>query len=179
MAITASKVVAGMTILASHINKLIDDILSHTHVSGEGGTVPHNVLSDGVITGTYLNHVDISKHVQGSGTTEHGSDSPGGSQGVHGLNTSAYVAGAFGGQFYVQKGTCIPSTYLDAPYIKYVTVTFSPAFASPPIIAVTPTERPMSEPFYYLQDVVSGSFKLCSSGPYHDHVFHWIAIGTM
>jgi hypothetical protein len=176
MALTASKVVAGMAILASHINKIIDDILSHTHASGEGGTVAHSSLSDGSITSTYLNHVDLNKHVQGTGTTEHGADSPGGSQGVHGHNASTYMMGSLGGQYVIQTG-------VDTLSAGTKHITFSPQFTTI-VSALATLASPKSGDDHYPSDIyiqnllATGMDVKHSVSSFQGATFYWMAIGT-
>jgi hypothetical protein len=88
----ATKVAEGQPSAAAHFNAIIDDIKTHAHEAGEG-TVLHSSLGGGAISGTYVDHVAISKHIQGSGTSED-PDADGGASGVHGLATGVYVAGA-------------------------------------------------------------------------------------
>lgn len=89
----SSKVAAGVTILADHINKLWTDLVAnHDHSSGKGGTVDHSDLSESAaMSGVSHTHGNIETHMNGvSGSF---GDNPGGSLGVHGLASDVYVAG--------------------------------------------------------------------------------------
>ncbi len=104
MALVSSKVAAGMKVLADHFNKLREDLLTnHDHSSGKGGTVNHGDLSDGIISGTGVNHEHINLHIQGT-ETDPAPDTPGGDQGVHGLHSSVFVAGGAKHQLVILAG---------------------------------------------------------------------------
>jgi hypothetical protein len=93
MALVSSKVAAGMTILADHFNKLWTDLTAnHDHSSGQGGTVGHDDLADGAISGTTYDHSDIDSHIDAGDT-------------VHDLGSGVYVAGAAGSQFVIFAGS--------------------------------------------------------------------------
>lgn len=176
MALQSSQVATGETILASHLNNLRQDVVAnHTHTTGEGGTIAHSDLSDGVISGTALNHTVINTHVQGT-STDSNPDSPGGDQGVHGLAASSYVCGSLGSQLVIAAGEVTLSS-------RTANVTFSPAFST--IIAITCTAYgaktgtdnfPME---LYLTSVSASGFTVTSqTTSFESNKVYWIAVGT-
>jgi len=167
MALVSSKVAAGMTILADHFNKLREDLTTHhDHTAGQGGTVAHSSLSDGVISGTALTHDAINTHVQGA-NTDAAPDSPGGDQGVHSHAAAVYVAGSLNAQLVLQAGSDSSGT-----------VAFPTAFAT--ILAVTTgfekaSGLPMDQGVR-IESVTTSGFSWTASGT--PTLVHWIAVGT-
>lgn len=188
MALVSSKVAAGMTILADHFNKLWTDLTAnHDHSTGQGGTVDHADLADtGDMSGFAHNHTDIEVHLSGGGVGDE-IDNPGGSQGVHGLAASAYLAGNLGsGQlvFFVGKTASMPS---DPTTIYFSADGSSPAsieFDSAPFILVSLEGD--SGGVSYHKDILdfdtitttSFSLNVDHAGGSNGTCVHFLAIGT-
>lgn len=141
MAITSTVLANGQQSDVTHYNNLRRDLLTeHDHSSGKGGTVSHGDLSDGAITGTYLTHEQLNKHVQGSGT-DTSPDDPGGNQGVHGLPAIAYVMGSVGAQLIMQHGTTVTdgTAVVSGEYVDQTkAIVFPAAFGDTPTVYITP-----------------------------------------
>jgi hypothetical protein len=125
MALVSSKVAAGMTILADHFNKLWTDLTqNHNHSAGQGGTVDHGDLADGVITGTTYSHTNIRDHIDAG-------------EAVHDLASGVQVAGALGSTqlviFAGSKATPLTTNYGTCYYasdgLSPQDVTFSSVIA--------------------------------------------------
>lgn len=186
MAITSTVLANGQQSDVTHYNNLRSDLLTeHDHSSGKGGTVSHGDLSDGAITGTYLTHEQLNKHVQGSGT-DTSPDDPGGNQGVHGLPSIAYVMGSVGAQLIMQHGTAVTDItsdvgggYVDQCY----DITFPTAFGSPPTVYVTPNDTNAARVGIYNLSAggctafVGFPFGEKATGQY-GATFSWVAIGV-
>jgi hypothetical protein len=130
MAITSSKVAAAAKVLAAQFNALWDDLMTnHNHSSGQGGTVSHTSLSN---VGTKT-HTQIDTHIEGGGSW---TDNPGGSKGVHGLDSDIYVVGSYGSQLIVDKGVVT----LNGSGVG--TVTFNGTFGASPAVIITPVQAP-------------------------------------
>jgi len=143
MAITSTVLANGQQSDVTHYNNLRADLLTeHDHSAGKGGTVSHGNLSDGAITGTYLTHEQLNKHVQGAGTSTE-PDDPGGSQGVHGLPSTAYVMGCVGAQLIMQHGTAVTddTVVVSGEYVDQIyNATFPVAFGATPTVYITPQD---------------------------------------
>jgi hypothetical protein len=143
MAITSTVLANGQRSDVTHYNNLRSDLLTeHDHSAGKGGTVSHGDLSDGAITGTYLTHEQLNLHVQGAGT-DTSPDDPGGSQGVHGLPSIAYVMGSVGSQLIMQHGVSVTDTtsVVSGSYVDQVaTVIFPAEFGDTPTVYLTPQD---------------------------------------
>ena len=69
--LVSSDLPAGYTgaITADQMNRLREDLFkNHDHATDRGGAIAHSDLTDGVLTGTILSHLLLSKHAQGTGT---------------------------------------------------------------------------------------------------------------
>ena len=170
MALESGKVATGDTIQASDFNKLRNDLLTnHTHASGEGGVVDHADLTEtGDMSEMGHRHEDIDVHLLGSGPGPNSIDSPGGEQGVHGLASVTYVAGALNSQWVIDAGQTGSG--------KSGTVNFTTAFSSPPRVVVTPVYSSENANLSAsVHTVTTSSFQwVCSvSVP-----LNWIAVGT-
>lgn len=200
MALVSSKVAAGITILAEHFNKLWTDMTqNHNHSSGQGGTVSHGDLSDGVVTGTYTSHDVINNHIQADGT-EAEPDGYGGARGVHGLPAAQYVFGSPGivasagdvetaateGAGTLHSGQVVALSGFHQTDGGEFTIPFPASyFATKPIVLISPTDDSTQHwrANTFLCNVVWNSittsqFKVWSNATagYPVHI-HWIAIG--
>jgi len=120
------------TITADQFNRLRDDLMKHhDHATDRGGPVGHDDLTDEPIDDTYLTHADLNTHVQGSGTSA-APDSPGGSQGVHGISSSEYLAGITKRQLVCQIGTGTTDRYNADDDEQRGRGTFGTPFTEPP-----------------------------------------------
>jgi len=164
----------------------------HDHSTGKGGIVSHGDTSDGVISGTYLDHDALNTHVQGAGTSA-SPDDPGGSQGVHGLISTAYVMGILTGQYTMQVGTGTTdgATEINGSgyYDQTEEITYPSAFSSDPAIFIVPLdsnsarvgvtlaggEADYTAKFKALVGFPSGSK---ATGAYAAE-FMWVAIGPL
>jgi hypothetical protein len=181
----SSNVVDQEDTLASQYNNLRKDILDasqgHTHAgtASTGTKIDHGNLTDNAaIPSTYLKHATLSKHVQGAlqGTDP---DLGGGSNGVHGLPSTAFVMGCVTGAVTVQYG----ETDLVESAIH---VDFPVAFATVPTVFVTyagsrpaPGGTSYTGGPVYSQDVTVDHFTAHASSPewYGAHIA-WMAIGA-
>lgn len=177
MALVSSKVAAGITILADHINKIIDDLkTNHTHATGEGGQVDHANLADsGPMIGVYHDHDDIETHMNGS--TGSFDDTPGGDKGVHGLVSGGFVAGCLGSnQLYIQGDVDTLSSGSKA-------VVFPVAFSTLKSITLTLIGGPGGADHYpsdlYITSASASGFTANHSvSSFESNSFYWMAIGT-
>ena len=187
MTIVSTRLANGQQSTINQYNDLRADVLAHDHSSGEGGTVDHGDLTDGVISGTYLDHDHLNTHVQGTGEVVGGSDDPGGDQGVHGLPPAAYVAGSLANQLIVQvgTGTTDTATQIGATgyYDQYEDIAFPTAFDSAPTVFIITTETTSAR--IAVTNVVAASFRALIGFPFGDAAtqqepcdFMWIAVGV-
>ena len=186
MAIVSTRLANGQQSAISQYNNLRADVLAHNHSTGEGGAVDHGDLTDGVISGTYLDHDHLNTHVQGAGTSAD-PDDPGGDQGVHGLPESGYVAGSLGAQLVVQVGTgttdstsAITGSYVD----QYEDITFPTEYDSAPKVFIVTTEATSAR--IAVDDVATTGFRALLGFPFGDAAtgqesceFMWIAVGEI
>lgn len=176
---------------ADQMNRLRDDLLiHHDHSSGKGGTVGHGNTEDAAIDDTYLTHVNLNKHVQGTGVVEGGPDNPGGSAGVHGLGTTSYVWGNTKRQLVCQIGTGTTDRGGDEdddPLSQRGRGTFGTAFAEPPeLVWCLPNVGQAACVSVYQRLATSFAVRFrfrdestYSDGNQHNIPFLWIAFGVI
>ena len=189
--IVSTRLASGQISDISHYNNLRADVLAHTHAAGEGGVINHGDLTDGVISGTYLDHDALNTHVQGAGTSPT-PDEGGGDYGVHGLPAEAYIAGSLGSQLLVQYGTgqtdniTVVGSYGSDPvryhYDQYTTVTFPTAFGGAPSVVIMANVDQSVR--IAVQNITTTTFTARVGYAYDDYNdtqedthFSWIAIG--
>jgi len=189
MALESGKVATGDTIQAADFNKLRNDLLAnHTHTSGEGGTVDHADLTEtGDMSGMGHRHEDIESHLLGGGAGPNAIDNPGGSQGIHGLASTVYAAGAQGRKFdasWTASQLVIQGGYVTwSPTADYGTksVTFGDSgFDTLASVVVTPYYPGVADthsPVLAITAASSTGFSV-KSVSYTPTGFYWIAIGT-
>lgn len=189
MAITSSKVAAGMTILADQFNKLWADLTAnHDHSSGQGGTVDHANLADtGDMSGFTHNHDDLEVHLNGSGDGSQ-VDNPGGDMGVHGLAASSYVCGSLGqisdGSDLSQGQLTIMTGYVTVGSDNSGDVLFTPivAFSTAPHIVIGSVSDAVNEGDSHKQicvhTVTTSGFSWVVDGGQTRTGFYWMAVGT-
>lgn len=174
MALTSSKVAAGQTILADHLNKLRDDMLSnHDHDGTYGAQVDHgDLLETSNIGSMGHRHEDIKYHMQGGGPGANNIDNPGGEQGVHGLAASAYVVGSLNSS----NGLVIQAGY-EAVSATSGSVSFDTTFTSIICVVLTPhgTISANDTDVFVTSFTTSGFAWNCA---YQPTGFGWIAVGT-
>ena len=172
MALESGKVATGDTIQATDYNKLRNDLLTnHTHGSGEGGTIDHKDLGEtGDMSGMGHRHEDIDVHLNGSGPGPNSIDNPGGTQGVHGLASTAYVAGSLDSQLVIQADTDTGGTSGS--------VSFPVSFDAAPVVAtgLQTSSSTYSEWDVRIYNVTASGFSWRASNSID--AIHWIAIGT-
>lgn len=188
----STNVADGEDTLATQYNNLRKDVYDvidgHDHggTSTSGKKVAHEDLVDGAIANTYLTHDKINKHVQGAGTSSD-PDSPGGSQGVHGIPSGCHVIGSPVGQYMLQWGQ---DTFIDQggshPY-GACDVTFTAgAFSSPPLVWLTFAQEKVDGAdgqggiLYVETGVTTNGFTAITKlEPFKSAAFNWLAIGPM
>lgn len=187
MAITSTVLANGQQSDITHYNNLRSDLLTeHDHSTGKGGTVSHGDLSDGVISGTYTDHDAINTHVQGTGTSSD-PDDPGGSQGVHGLPSTAYVMGCLSSQLVMQSGTGTTDSTLvvDGSYVdQYEDITFPAAFSGTPKVFVMSNDSNSAR--IGATSITTSGFRALIGFPFgskatsqYSAQFMWIAVGVL
>jgi len=180
------------TALASQYNNLRLDIFDQTSGHDHAGTatsgkkVSHANLVDGLIPNTYLTHAQLTKHVQGAGTSET-PDNPGGALGVHGLASDIYVPGSQG---YMTTPTAFTAAQLvmQGGYVSWTyggygscSVTFGDGgFSTLAAVVVTPIKAGPSDATTYSLPITAYSATgfTVKSTSYTPGGFYWIAIGT-
>ena len=187
MTIESSKVAAGDTILAADYNKLRNDLLeNHDHSAGQGGTPDHKDLTEtGDMSGMGHRHEDLDVHLVGGGPGPNSIDSPGGDMGVHGLASSAYVAGSMGkttSGSYTAKQLVIQCGYQAWDTTQYGTknVTFGGGgFSAVPHVVVSPYKGApgISEALSLAIKGVYTTWFAVMNTSFTIDGFYWIAIG--
>ena len=197
--IVSSKLVDGESAVYSTFNNLREDLLSnHDHSSGKGGAIDHAILTESAaMAGRICDHGDIDTHIA------HGlaaaNDNPGYNQGVHGLNSSVYVAGSLGSALVVKAGTATLDTMIEAVqgiglYGKRITglgfttlVAVTATFINKPDYAyddASPSERNYVQGLY-IRGASASEFTVVAADTEefwnggHDRQVYWIAIGTV
>jgi hypothetical protein len=189
MTIQSTVLANGQQSDVTQYNNLRQDLLvEHTHDGSEGGIVSHGNLGDGVISGTYLNHAIINKHIQGAGTDDDPDENGGGSVGVHGLPDTAYVTGSLSTSRIIQSGSSTTSGTVVISGTSYVdqtgNVTFPTAFSSAPFVYITPISS-YSTTRIGVVSVSTTGFTARIGYPYtysssrFDTQFYWVAIGVV
>lgn len=176
MTIESGMVATGETILAVHLNKLRNDVLSnHDHSAGQGGTVDHADLTEtGDMPGMGHCHEDIDVHLNGGGPGPNDIDNPGGAYGVHGLASAARVAGCLGSNQLVMQ--CGSGSFGTA-------VTFPVTFSSLLNVQIQVKGAMTGDGHYPAESYLSaysttGFTAQFQGGSFGGSGFFWLAIGT-
>lgn len=171
---TATKVADGQATAVAQYNTVIDELETHPH-DGNYGIVQHSTLSDGVISGTYLSHQDLVKHLEGA------ADTVGGDEGIHGLKDDCYPVGSLTSYLIIDQGTSITTSKTGTD--QTVDINFNLEFASAPKVFVICTANEAAK-----ASVVSVTVRGCTVhlGFFTEgktqlqsaESFSWIAIGV-
>jgi hypothetical protein len=192
--IVSTRLANGQRSDIAHYNNLRADILAHDHSPGQGAVINHGDLADGVVTNpadTYLDHDALDTHVQGGGSSPDPDSGGGGAYGVHGLPSSAYVAGSLTSQCIVQYGigttdntvtigTDEGETHVD----QWTNVYFDTAFGDTPAVVITARAANYQSVRVSVQNVSTTLFSARVGYAYDTKnqnstptQFNWLAIG--
>lgn len=185
MPLTSSKVAAGTEILADHVNKLREDMLTnHDHSSGKGGTIDHSDLAEtDEMAGMGHQHGDIDVHLLGSGPGPNSIDNPGGDQGVHGHSASVYVAGSvdYNGTAKQMVFRCGTGTIVQKGGLQDqgFTVNFAPVWSSVLGATATCTDQSTAGQKIRVTSLTTSVMEIRADWELANKLCYWLAWGTM
>jgi len=187
----STNVADGEDILAAQYNNLRLDVLDpttghdHDGTSTGGKKVDHGDLLDtNAISGTYITHAKLNKHMQGTGTSAD-PDATGGAQGVHGLASAVYVQGSCEDQLVTQFGINVVANCdgQGGPWYQALGyVTFNREYDSAPAVHVTWSEDSMGSPSVFdvtAQGFTAGFRRPVTGGSSYSGTFNWTAVGEI